>query len=322
MRGRASTVLLVRLAQVPLVLAVLSALVFVLVRAVPGDQGRDALGPEASPAQVHAWKVAHGLEGSVIEQYLGWAGRLLTGDWGTSIVYAVPVRELVLERAVNSLVLGLSAFVLLVPLALGLGALQARREGSRTDRGLTVGLMALTAVPEFVVGVLLLVGFALLVPLFPVQSTAGSGAGFGPHLRAMVLPAVTLALGSLAVVARTARTGIIDALEEPFHRTAVLKGLHPRQTFRAHVARNALIPTVSVLAATLGALVAGSAVVETLFGYPGLGGLLVTATQRKDVDVLAAGVLLVGLLTLIAVALADVVSVWMDPRVRFHGADA
>jgi peptide/nickel transport system permease protein len=315
-------VLLVRLAQVPLVLAVLSVLVFVLIRAVPGDQGRDALGPEASAAQVRAWNVAHGLDGPVIEQYLGWAGRLLTGDWGTSTVYAVPVRDLVFERAVNSLALGLLAFVLLVPLALGLGALQARREGSRTDRSLTVGLTALTAVPEFVVGVLLLVGFALLVPLFPVQSSAGAAAGAGPHLRAMVLPAVTLALGSLAVVARTARTGIIDTLGAPFHRTAVLKGLHPRQVFRAHVARNALIPTVSVLAVTLGALVAGSAVVETLFGYPGLGGLLVTATQRKDVAVLAAGVLFVGLITLVAVTLADVVFVRMDPRVRFHGVDA
>lgn len=321
-RRREAKVLLVRFAQMPFVLAVLSVLVFGLIAAVPGDQGRNALGPEASVAQVHAWNVARGLDGSVVEQYFAWAGRLLTADWGTSAVYAVPVRDLVFERALNSLTLGLLAFVLLVPVAVAVGALQARLEGSRTDRGLTIGLMALTAVPEFVMGVLLLVALALLVPLFPVHSSAGADAGVGPYLRALVLPAITLALGSLAVVARTARIGIIETLGAPFHRTAVIKGLRPGQIFRAHVIRNALIPTVSVLAVTLGTLVTGSAVVETLFSYPGLGELLVTATQRKDTAVLGAGVLLVGFVTLVAVMLADVVFVRMDARVRFHGADA
>ncbi|WP_235566660.1 ABC transporter permease [Microbacterium sp. Root61] len=308
-----------RAVQIPLVMLVVSVLVFVLIQVVPGDPGRNALGPYATADQVLAWNAAHGLDGAPIDRYASWFFGLLAGQWGASVVYGVPVFDLVLGRLANSVMLGLFAFAILVPLAIGVGVLQARKEGSRGDRSFTVALMALAAVPEFVVGVILLLTFAVVFPVLPVQSSDGVGAGFLPQLRAMTLPAITLALGSLSVLARTTRAGVIEATRSQFYRTAVIKGVHGGMLFRRHVARNALVPTVALLGIYLGAFLGGSAVVETLFGYPGLGELLVTATQRKDTFVLAAGVMITGLISLLALLMADVAFTLIDPRVRFTG---
>ncbi|MDF2507285.1 MAG: transporter permease [Microbacterium sp.] len=308
-----------RLVQIPAVLFVVSVLVFWLIQVVPGDPGRNALGPYATAEQVIEWNAARGLDGSVFERYLSWMAGFVTGQWGTSIVYGEPVRELILARLGNSIALGLFAFVVLVPLAVGVGVLQARKEGSRTDRAFTVGLMSLASVPEFVVGVVLLIVFGLIFPVLPIQSGDAVGTGFLPQLRAMTLPALTLALGYLSVLARMTRGGVIEATGSQFYRTAVIKGLRGGELFRRHVARNALIPTISLLGVYLGALLGGSAVVETLFGYPGLGELLVTATQKKDIFVLVAGVMLTGLISLVALLITDVVFTIVDPRVRFTG---
>ncbi len=310
-----------RAIQIPVVLLVVSVLVFWLIQVVPGDPGRNALGQYATAAQVQEWNAAHGLDGGLVERYLSWLGGFVTGQWGTSLVYGDPIAPLVLERLGNSALLALYAFAILVPLAIGIGAWQARREGSRTDRALTVALMSLASVPEFVVGVLLLIAFALIFPVLPIQSGDAVGGGLLPQLRAMTLPAVTLALGYLSVLARMTRTGVIEATGSQYYRTAVIKGLHGPALFGRHVARNALIPTISLLGVYLGALLGGSAVVETLFGYPGLGELLVTATQKKDIFILAAGVMMTGLISLVALLITDLVFTIVDPRVRFTGGD-
>ena len=318
---RALALLWPRVAQIPVVMFVVSVLLFWLIQVAPGDPGRNALGPYATPDQVAEWSAAHGSTGNVLERYGAWLGGFLTGDWGTSLVYGEPVLPLVLDRFVNSIALGLFAFVILVPLGIAIGALQARREGSRGDRATTIGLVGLASTPEFVIGVLLLVAFAVVVPILPVQSGNGVDAGLVPHLRAMTLPAVTLALAAVPLVARTSRSSIIDTTGSQHYRAAVIKGLNGRALFTRHVARNALIPTIALLGLYLGALLGGSAVVETLFGYPGLGELLVTATQRKDVLVLAAGVMLTGFVSLAALLAADLAFTAIDPRVRLAGAE-
>lgn len=312
-----------RLVQIPFVLLVVSVLVFWLVQVVPGDPGRNALGPYATAEQVQAWNLEHGVTGGFVERYLGWLGGFVTGDWGQSIIYSQPVTELVLPRLVNSMLLGALAFALLVPIAIGLGAAQAYREGTRTDRALTTVFMSLAAVPEFVIGVLLLIVFAVVLAWVPVQS-AGDATSADPllRLRSMLLPAITLAAGYLAIVARMVRTGVIDTLGAQYHRTAVLKGLTRGQVLRRHVVRNALIPTISLLGIYLGALLGGSAIVETLFGYPGLGALLVTATEKKDVFLLEAGVMVTGAVSLIALLATDLAFVIVDPRIRFEGAES
>jgi peptide/nickel transport system permease protein len=311
-----------RIVQIPVVLLVVSVLTFWLLQVVPGNPGRNALGQYATGAQVRAWNHANGLDGSLVTRYLHWIGGFFAGDWGQSLVYATGVRELVLARLGNSLLLGLYAFVIMVPVAIALGSAQAYREGKRSDRAITVGLLTLSAVPEFVVGVVLLLVFAVWLRVVPVQSAAGASGDLLDRLRVMTLPAVVLALGYLAVLTRMVRSGTSEAITSQFHRTAVLKGLSPATIVRRHVIRNALVPTLSVLGIYLGTLLGGSVIVETLFGYPGLGALLVTAAERKDVLLLEGGVMITGAVSLLALLLTDLCFVLMDPRIRFDSRES
>jgi peptide/nickel transport system permease protein len=311
-----------RLIQIPVVLFVVSVMTYWLIQLVPGDPGRNALGQYATPSQVQAWDVSNGLTGSVVTRYLHWLGGFLTGNWGTSFVYLVPSRGLVLGHLLNTALLGLYAFVLLVPLSVILGSVQAYREGRRTDRAITITLMSLSSVPEFVIGVLLLVVFAVWFKIVPVQSAAYATGDVGQRIDAMTLPAVVLAITYLAVLARMVRTGTAGAITAQFHRTAVLKGLKPGQVVRRHVARNALIPTLSLVGLYLGGLLGGSAVVETLFNYPGLGALMVVAAERKDVVLLTDGVMITGVIALLALLLTDICLILTDPRIRFENSES
>ena len=321
-RSRILALLGRRLIQIPLVLLAVSILTFWLIQLVPGDPGRNALGQYATAAQVHAWDVQNGMAGSVVTRYLHWLGGFFSGDWGTSFIYLVPSRPLILGHLANSALLGLYAFVLLVPVSVILGTVQAYREARRTDRAITISLMTLSSVPEFVIGVLLLVVFAVGLKAFPVQSAADATGDFGQRIHAMTLPAVVLAVSYLAVLARMVRTGTAGAITAPFHRTAVLKGLSSGVIVRRHVARNALIPTLQLLGIYLGGLLGGSAVVETLFNYPGLGALLVVAAERKDAVLLTDGVMVTGVLALLALLLTDVCLILMDPRIRFESRES
>jgi peptide/nickel transport system permease protein len=320
--GRILALLGKRLIQIPIVLFVVSVLTFWLIQLVPGDPGRNALGQYATQAQVRAYDVSNGLAGSVVPRYLHWLTAFFTGNWGTSFVYGVPSRPLVLGHLANSALLALYALVLLLPVSLILGSVQAYREGKRSDRAITIVLMTLSSVPEFVIGVLLLIVFAVWLKDFPVQSAADATGNFGQRIHAMTLPAIVLAAAYLAVLARMVRTGTAGAITAPFHRTAVLKGLPYGVIVRRHVTRNALIPTVQLLGIYLGGLIGSSAVVETLFNYPGIGALLVTAADRKDAVLLTDGVMVTGVIALLALLLTDVCLILMDPRIRFENTES
>lgn len=311
-----------RLVQIPLILLAVSVLTFWLVLLVPGDPGRNALGQYATQAQVKAWDVSNGLTGSVAERYWHWLTGFLSGNWGTSFVYLVPNRGLIAGRLVNTLLLGLLAFVGMAVVSIVLGAGQAYREGSRTDRFITISLMTLSSVPEFVTGVVLLLIFAVGLKAFPVQSAADATGDAAQRLHAMALPAVALAVAYLAVLTRMIRTGTTSSISSGYHRTAVLKGLPTEQIVRRHVLRNAMVPTLPLLGLYLGGLLGGSAVVETLFNYPGLGALLVTAAERKDSILLTDAVMVTGAIALLALLLTDVCLILMDPRIRFERGPA
>lgn len=320
--GRIGLLLARRIVQIPLVLLAVSALTFWLVQVVPGDPGRNALGPYATDAQVAAWDATNHLGGPIWARYLGWLGGFLTGQWGESFVYQSPSRPLVLTALLHSAQLGAFAFVLMVPAAVVLGSIQAYREGRRSDRAVTIVLMAVSSVPEFVVGVLLLVVFAVWIHVVPVQAGLAASGSLAQRLSAMALPAVVLAIASLAVLTRMVRTGTAGAITAQYHRTAVLKGLGPAAVVARHVVRNALVPTLSLLGLYLGALLGGSAIVETLFNYPGLGAILVVAAERKDALLLTDGVMVTGAVSLLTLLAADVGLILMDPRIRFDRAGA
>jgi peptide/nickel transport system permease protein len=309
-----------RIAQIPLVLFVVSVLTFWLIQVVPGDPGRETLGQYATAAQVRQWDASNGLIGSTVTRYLNWLHGFITGKWGTSFVFSEPNRPLVLSHLLNSALLGLLAFLLMVPLSIVLGSIQSYREGRRADRTITISLMTLSAIPTFVVGIVLLLIFAVAVHLVPVQASADATGSPLQRLHSMAVPAVVLALSYLAVITRMVRTGMSGAITAQYHRTAVLKGLDSRTIVRRHVLRNAIVPTLSLLGLYLGTLLCGDAVVETLFNYPGLGYLLVTAAEHKDIGLLSDGVVITGVVVLLGLLLADLGLMVTDPRIRFDNS--
>jgi peptide/nickel transport system permease protein len=303
------------LLMVPTLLLV-SVLVFMLSEILPGDVGRTILGPYATPAQVTALDQHLGVNKPIIERYGVWLGHFVTGRWGTSPITQLAVRPEVMTALGNSLLLAALALVVIIPLSILLGVAAGLRKDGLMDRGITISTLSLTVIPEFVSGVILLVIFAVTLKWFPVTALAPSGAGIPTRLYYLILPAIPLMFIELGYIARMARVGTVEVLERPYIRTAVLKGLPSRRVVFGHVLRNAMVPTVTVIGGQIGWLVGGLVVVETLFGYPGLGKLLVDAANQHDVLVLESGVLVVAVIYMLSNLTADVIVALLDPRVR------
>lgn len=303
------------LLMVPTLLLV-SLLIFTLSEIMPGDMGRTILGPYATPAQVAALDTQLGVDKPIVERYVTWLGHFVTGDWGTSPVTELEVAPQVMGALGNSLLLAGLALVVIIPLSTLLGVVAGLRRDSLMDRIITISTLSLTVIPEFVSGVILLVIFAVTLKWLPVQAWPPPGSSLPTRFYYLILPAIPLMFLELGYIARMARVGTVEVLAQPYIRTAVLKGVPRRRVIFGHVLRNAMVPTVTVIGSQIGWLVGGLVVVETLFGYPGLGKLLVDAAKTHDVLVLEAGVLLVAVIYMLSNLSADVIVALLDPRVR------
>jgi peptide/nickel transport system permease protein len=301
------------LALVTLVLV--SIIVFAVAEILPGDVGRTILGPFASNEQVARLNHELGNDRALPVRYGDWVSGFVTGDWGRSALLNTPVRPLVLDRLGNSLVLGLFALVLIVPVSIAFGVLAALHHGKALDRFISVSGLSLIALPEFVAGVILLVVFAVKLGWFPVSSHVPS---LNPVdvFRQLLLPSIPLMLVLFGYISRMARAGTIEALLSNYTRTAVLKGLPRRTVIWRHILRNALLPTISVVSVQVGYLVGGLVVIETLFSYPGIGKLVLDSAVGHDIPVLEATVLMVAVLYMVSNFVADVLYGVLNPRVR------
>jgi peptide/nickel transport system permease protein len=217
---------------------------------------------------------------------------------------------------VNSLKLAALAFVIVVPLSLAGGVIAALNRGRFADRLITVGGLSATVIPEFVSGVVLIVVFAVFLGWLPGTATAPPGSGFFTQMKHLILPAIPLVLVLFGYIARITRAGVIEALDADYTRTAILKGLPRSRVIRRDVLRNALLPTIAVIASQVGYLIGGLVVVEVLFTYQGVGSLLFNAARNADFPLLAGGVLVVGAAFQIAMLLADLAYSWLNPRIR------
>jgi peptide/nickel transport system permease protein len=296
-------------------LVIVSMTVFAAAQLLPGDLGRTILGPYATKAQVDALNHELGADQPLPVRYWNWASDFARGDWGTSPVQNVEVRPYVLGRFKNSLILAAFAFVLIVPLSITFGVVAALNYGKALDRCITITGLSVIALPEFVMGVFLIVVFAVQLGWFPVISQV-PGTNPVDWFRQLLLPALPLMFVLFGYVSRMARAGTVDALQSDYARTAVLKGLPRRTVVRRHVLRNALLPTITVVAVQIGYLVGGLVVVESLFSYPGIGQLILTAATGHDLPTLEAAVLLIALVYTVANLLADVLYAVLNPRVR------
>jgi peptide/nickel transport system permease protein len=295
--------------------------IFLAAQVLPGDVGRRILGPFADQASVDALNEQLGTDRPLVVQYWDWISSFVTGDLGESARTQQPVSEILGDALVASGKLALLAFVIVVPLAILGGVVAAMNEGSFRDRLISVGGLSATAIPEFVWAVLLILVFALGLGIFPTTAQFPGGSGIFTQLKYLLLPALCLVCVLFGYIARMARAGTVEALEADYTRTATLKGLPQRTVIRRHVLRNSLLPTIAVVATQAGYLIGGLVIIELIFNYQGIGQAMYRAATQKDIPVLQSGVLLIGLVYLVATLIADILYSVLNPRVRLEAAE-
>jgi peptide/nickel transport system permease protein len=299
----------------------LSIVIFLAAQVLPGDVGRRILGPFADQASVDALNKELGADRSLVVQYWDWFSSFVTGDLGESVAQNRPVSDVLIDPLVASGKLALLAFVIVVPLAILGGVVAAMNEGTFRDRLISVGGLSATAIPEFVWAVFFIVIFAIGLGWFPTTAQFPDGASVLTQLEYLLLPSLCLVCVLFGYIARMARAGTIEALEADYTRTAVLKGLPRRTVIRRHVLRNSLLPTIAVVATQAGYLIGGLVIIELIFNYQGIGQTLVRAATQKDIPVLQSGVLLIGIVYLVATLIADILYSVLNPRVRLGAAE-
>lgn len=300
-----------------LTLVVLSLVTFFAVNAgrSPNDLAKQALGRQASPEARSDYIRTYQLEDPVVVRYGRWLGDFATGDLGFSYINQRPVEPDIMPRLSRTLTLAVASLIFAVPVSLLIGLYTARRWGTKREAGLSLVVIALNAMPEFVVGISLLVIFASTLHLLPPDSSALAFSG-GNHAQAYVLPILTLVLVTAPYMARVTRVAVRETLAAPYTRAAIFRGLGRRRILWDYAMRNAAVPIVSAIAINLVYLIGGVIVVENVFSFPGIGQALIQAISHGDaITVQAIALTLGGIFILISLA-ADFVVIYLNPRLR------
>lgn len=297
---------------------VLSMLIFFLSDVVPIEPALMILGRESTPEARAALTEAMGLNKPLPERYVAWLTRFVQGDWGESYRMGVPVLPLVERRFLNSLMLAFAALVIIVPIALLLGVLAGLNEGHWPDRLISIGSLVSISIPDFVIGLLLILVFAWWLKWLPGDSSLrGDVVDLAEHWKKLVLPAVTASVVLIGYIARVTRVSMIGVMESPYIRTAILKGLPYRAVVMRHALRNALIAPVAVITTQIAWLVGGLIVIERLFNYPGIGSLFADAALRNDLPMIQASSMIAITLIVLSQGIADILYAVLNPRIRF-----
>ena len=298
--------------------------VFVLVRLSPADPALVFAGEERDPATIAAIRQELGLDRPMPLQYVAWITRLVQGDLGRSFQTHQRVLEAIWERLPATLELGLAALVFSVTIALIVGILSAIKRNSVVDLVATSATLAGVSFPSFFLGILLILLFAYVVPgrIFPPGGFIPLSQDVGDNLRRLVLPAVTLAAGSLAVNLRQVRSSLLDVFGHEYMRTARAKGLHERTVIARHALKNALIPVVTLIGIQIGAIIEGAFITEQIFFWPGIGRLAVQAIPSGDYPVVQGVVLVSAFSFMFTTLVVDVLYAWLDPRISYGTANS
>ncbi|MFN4273773.1 MAG: ABC transporter permease [Aliihoeflea sp.] len=297
-------------------LVVASMVVFAVMELLPGDPARLMLGMNATAEAVAALRTQMGLDDPIAIRYLNWVGGMLVGDFGRSFTYSAPVISLIAERAVVSIPLALIALLLSTIIAIPVGIFAAARRGKVGD---TVSMGAAqigVAVPNFWFALMLVYVFAVWLQLVPAGGFPGWGNGIWPGLRALILPAVALALPQAAILARVTRSAMLEVLGEDYIRTARAKGMPRRYVLWRHALRNAMIPVLTIMGLQFAFLLAGTIIIENVFYLPGLGRLVFQAITQRDLIVVEGIVMLLVASVILINLLVDICYAIVDPRLR------
>lgn len=307
-----------RLGFLLLTLLLASLLIFLITQWLPGDVARVILGREADQAALQQLEADLGLDDPLPVQYLRMLGNFFRGDWGISYSTRTEILPQVMSRLRNSLQLAGLTLVIAVPLSIALGTIAGTNENRAVDHTISLTSLSVVGLPEFVTGLVLIQLLAFQLDLLPANSSIAPGSSFIENLPMLVLPAMTASLVLIAYITRLTRAGVVEELRKPYVRTADLKGLPRRTVIGRHVLRNALLPTITIIAISFGWLMSGLVVVENVFNYPGLGRLLVFAIDRRDLPLIQAIVLVTVLIFALANLAADLLYAFLNPRIRYR----
>jgi len=305
-----------RLGLALLTVFVVTTAIFFMTNILPGDPATRILGNLAEPENVAKLRKDMGLDKPLLVQYWNWLSNTLTGDFGKSIQHRVPVIDYIMPAIGLSLRLAAVAFVITVPLSILGGITAGVFRGRPLDRTITVGGLSAAVVPEFVWAVLLVFFVGVRLKWLPTSAYPGPGNDVLTYIHHLLLPSLALVLVLFGYISRIARAGVIEAYDSDYVRTSVLKGLPRRTVVNRHVLRNALLPTIAVVASQVPYLIGGLVAVERVFNYPGFGTILIKAVQYRDYPVLQSSVLIVAVVIVLAQLLADILFALINPRIR------
>ena len=305
-----------RLAATLPVMAVVAVVVFLLIHLSPGDPAALIAGDLATTDDIDRLRKVLGLDQPLPIQFVGWLGRILTGDLGTSIFTNVPVTQLLAQRLEPTLSIALVTMTLAVLLSVPLGTLAAHKAGRWVDRAVMLFAVLAFSVPVFLVGYLLMYAFAIKLDWLPVQGYVPIAQGVVPWLKSLALPCVNLALLYMALLTRMTRATVLEALREDYIRTARAKGLGVPAVL-GHALRNAAVPIATTVGVGIALLIGGVVVTETVFAIPGIGRLVIDSVQRHDYPVIQSVLLLSAGVYVLINLLIDLSYRFFDPRIRY-----
>ena len=308
--------ILKRLLLLVLTVLLVTVLAFVAFSVIPGDPTDAILGLNATEEQIAALRAELGLDLPIHIRYWNWISAFVTGDFGVSYNFDLPVAQLIAPKVGVTLTLAAMAFVLIVVISLPLGVLAARYEGGWLDKALTVLNQITMSIPNFVVGIVLMLIFGYILSWFAPGGFTYPSEGVGKYLWFMLFPALSVALPKSAMTVKMLRGSVLSEMSSDYIRTARSKGNTRTSILWRHVLRNAMIPVVTFLATTIAEIVAGSIVVEQVFAVPGMGSLLISSIGNQDYPVVQAIIVIVAVVVVLCNFLADVLYRVMDPRIK------
>ncbi|MGD1821552.1 MAG: ABC transporter permease [Pleomorphochaeta sp.] len=318
--NRIVQIILKRFGTLLLTLLVMSFIIFMLVEIMPGDVAQMILGQSATPEALDALREARGLNDPALQRYVRWVSGVITGDLGESIyMQGVAINSILWRRVGHSLILALTAFIIFVPFSIILGIIAGVKENSNTDKIISFFGLATMALPEFVSGVFLISIFAVALDWLPIVSVIPIGESIWQNLQIVILPALSVTFVMFGYISRMQRSSMIQVMHSDYIRAASLKGMPKRYVIFKHALKNAMLPTITIIGMNMGWLFGGLVVVETLFGFPGMGSLLMTAIKTRDIPLIEACVLIITIIYSVSTMITDILYSYLNPRIRFQG---
>jgi len=307
-----------RLIQMIPVLLIVSVAVFAIIHLIPGNPAEIIAGPNATDEQLEALRRQYGLDQPLWQQYFIWLGNVLTGNLGHSFINDFPVGQLILYRVPATVELAVASALIGAVVAFPLGIIAALRPGSIVDLFTTLFSALSFAVPSFWLAILLILLFSLQFKLLPPSGRPEFSEQPVEHLKALILPAMTLGIAMAAKLTRYLRSSMLDVINQDYTRTARAKGLSERLVVSRHAVRNALIPVITIFGLQIGDLLSGAIIVESIFAWPGVGRLTIQAIGWRDYSILQASVMFIVLAFLVVNLLTDLTYGLINPRIRYE----